>query len=230
MKKIFLVLTLITAMVHAQETKLVPSVSVTGEGKIKVVPDEAIITLGVENNGKDATEVKNLNDETVAKVLKTIKKHGISDKDFQTQRVSLYRNQDYKTKKYTYYASQTLSIYLKDLKKYDELMMDLVETGINNIQGVNFKSSKIKDYEAQARKEAILNAKKKAEDYVSVINQKIGKAITISDNSYTNYPQPPMYRTMKVEAMMDSAAPQRETLAIGEIEVVTTVSVVFELQ
>lgn len=58
MKKIFLVLTLITTMLQAQELKQVPSISVSGEGKIKVIPDEAIITLGVQNNGKDATEVK----------------------------------------------------------------------------------------------------------------------------------------------------------------------------
>ncbi|MEZ4854556.1 SIMPL domain-containing protein [Flavobacterium sp.] len=230
MKKIFLVLTLVTIMVQAQEIKQVPSISVSGVGKIKVVPDEALITLGVENNGKDAVEVKKRNDEIVDRVLKAIKKHAISDKDFQTQRVSLYRNQDYKTKKYTYYASQTLTIDLKDLKKYDELMMDLLETGINQIQGVQFKSSKIKEFEAQARQEAMRDAKKKAEDYVAVLNQKVGKALTISDNSQTNYPQPPMYRMMKAEAMMDAAAPQRETLAVGEIEILSTVAVVFELQ
>ncbi len=230
MKKIILILALVTTMTQAQEIKQVPAINVSGEGKIKVAPDEAIITLGVENSGKDATEVKKLNDETIDKVLKIIKKHGISEKDFQTQQVSLYRNEDYKTKKYTYYALQTLSVHLKDLKKYDELMMDLVETGINRIQNVDFKSSRIKELESQARKEAILDAKKKAEDYVSVINQKVGKAIMISDNSSISYPQPPMYRMMKAEAMMDGGAPQRETLAIGEIEIVSTVSVSFELQ
>ena len=45
-------------------------------------------------------------------------------------------------------------------------MMDLVDSGINSIQGVEFKSSKIKEYESQARKKAILDAKKKADDYV----------------------------------------------------------------
>lgn len=230
MKKIILILALVTTMTQAQEIKQVPAINVSGEGKIKVVPDEVIITLGVENSGKDAAEVKKLNDETVDKVLKMIKKHGIAEKDFQTQQVSLYRNEDYKTKKYTYYASQTLSIHLKDLKKYDELMMELVDTGINRIQNVDFKSSRIKELESQARKEAILDAKKKAEDYVSVINQKVGKAITISDNSFVTYPQPPMYRMMKAEAMMDGGEPQRETLAIGEIEIVSTVSVSFELQ
>lgn len=229
MKKILLIFTIFTIFAQAQELKQVPYISVSGEGKIKVIPDEAIITLGVQNNGKEATEVKMKNDEIVDVVLKVIKKHGIAKTDYQTERVSLYKNYDYSTKKYSFQASQTISIHLKDLKKYDALMMDLVESGINNINGVDFKSSKIKELEAQARREAILDAKKKAEDYVSVLNQKVGKAILISDNSRTNYPQP-MNKLYEMAVGSDQSGLNRETLAIGEIEIVSNVSVVFEMQ
>jgi uncharacterized protein YggE len=230
MRKLFLVLTLITTMVHAQEVKQIPQISVSGEGKIKVIPDEATITVAVENSGKDATEVKKLNDATVEKVLKAIKQAGIAPTDFQSQRVNLNKNYDYNTKKYSYVANQTISIHLKDLTKYDKLMMDLVDSGINNIQGVAFASSKIKEFERQARKEAMLNAKEKATDYVSVLaGQKVGKAILISDNSSTNYPRPPMY-AMKSMAMADSDSMPRETLAIGEIEIIATVNVSFTLE
>ena len=92
MKKLFLVLTLITTMVQAQEVKQIPQISVSGEGKIKVTPDEAIITVAVENTGKEAAEVKKKNDETVDKVLKLIKQKGIPASDYQTQRVNLYKN------------------------------------------------------------------------------------------------------------------------------------------
>lgn len=217
-------------MVHAQEVKQIPQISVSGEGKIKVIPDEATITVAVENSGKDATEVKKLNDATVEKVLKAIKQAGIASADFQSQRVNLNKNYDYNTKKYSYVANQTISIHLKDLTKYDKLMMDLVDSGINNIQGVAFASSKIKEFERQARKEAMVNAKEKAADYVSVLaGQKVGKAILISDNSSTNYPRPPMY-AMKSMAMAESDSMPRETLAIGEIEIIATVNVSFTLE
>jgi len=229
MRKLFLVLTLITTMVHAQEVKQVPQISVSGEGKIKVIPDEATITVAVENSGKDATEVKKLNDATVEKVLKAIKQAGIAPADFQSQRVNLNKNYDYNTKKYSYVANQMISIHLKDLKKYDKLMMDLVDSGINNIQGVAFESSKIKEFERQARKEAMLNAKEKATDYVSVLaGQKVGKALLISENSATNYPRPQVY-AMKSMAMESDSMP-RETLAIGEIEIIATINVSFILE
>lgn len=230
MKKIILLLALVTATIQAQEQKQVPQITVSGEGKIKVTPDEAFITVAVENTGKEAAEVKKKNDETVDKVLKLIKQRGIPTADYQTQRVNLYKNYDYNTKKYNYVANQTIYIHLKDLTKYDKLMMDIVDSGINSIQGIEFKSSKIKEYESQARKKAILDAKQKAEDYVSVLaGQKVGKALVISDNSYTNYPRP-VLAEMKTIAMADGASTPQETLAIGEIEIISNVSVSFALE
>lgn len=230
MKKIVLLFALVTATIQAQELKQVPQISVSGEGKMKVTPDEVVITVAVENIGKEAAEVKKKNDETVDKVLKLIKQRGIPTADYQTQRVNLYKNYDYNTKKYNYVANQTISIYLKDLSKYDKLMIDIVDSGINTIQGVEFKSSKIKEYESQARKKAMLDAKQKAEDYVSVlVGQKVGKALVISDNSYTNYPRP-VFAEMKTMAMADGASTPQETLAIGEIEIISNVSVSFALE
>ncbi|MEO8515926.1 MAG: SIMPL domain-containing protein, partial [Flavobacterium sp.] len=85
----------------------------------------------------------------------------------------------------------------------------------------------IEQYQTESRKKAILDAKQKAVDYASVLNQKVGKAILISDNSQTNYPQP-MYRSAMMKA--DSAGEQKETLAIGEIEVISNVQVAFILE
>ena len=232
MRKLILLLTLITTMnVMSQEQgKQVPQISITGEGKIKVTPDIAVIQLGVQNNGKDAKEVKTLNDVTIDKVIKYIKKFNIPTSDYQTAQMSLYKNYDYEKKKYSYQANQTISVTLKDISKYDAFMMDVMDTGINVINGVEFKSSKIEIYETEARKKAILNAKKKADDYVSVLNgQKVGKAILISDNSFTNYPQP-VLMSKAGWASDEAAAAPRETLAVGEIEIVCNVNVSFSLE
>lgn len=223
-------ITFFTVMTYAQDQKPnpVPQINVSGEGKVKVVPDQGIISIGVENTGKEAAEVKKANDAIIDKVLKFIKKNNIPQSDFQTTNVSLHKNYDYQTKKYNYIANQTVTVTLKDLKMYDEFMMGITDTGITNINGVEFKSSKIEMYEAEARKKAMLNAKQKALDYVSVLNQKVGKAILISDNSQTHYPQP-MFKGAMMEMQADGAAP-RQTLAIGEIEVISNVQVAFVLE
>lgn len=217
----------LTAQAQDQKPQ-VPQISVMGEGKIKVTPDQAIINVGFQNSGKDAKEVKTLNDEVVDKVLKFLKKSGIPTSDYKTNNVSLYKSYDYEKKKNNFQANQTLSITLKDLSKYDDVMMGLNDAGVNTINGVEFKSSKIDDYEREARKKAMLNAKQKATDYVSVLGQKVGKALLITDNSQSYYPQP-MYKGALMEMTVNSAD-KRETLAVGELEIITNVSVTFALE
>lgn len=228
MKKVFLILALICmANSYAQEQKQVPMINVSGEGKVKVAPDQAMISIAIETKGIKAVEVKRENDTKMDAILKFIKKSNIAQEDIQTQRISLNPNYDYEKKKYSYVATQSVQILLKDLSKYDTLMEGLVNEGINRIDNVEFKSSQLLQLQSDARKLAMKDAKAKAEDYVSVLNQKVGKALLISDNSQVFMPQPRMY-ALKASMAMDESAP-RETLAIGEIEITANVTVSFGL-
>ena len=231
MKKLVVVLLLFVAVAQAQETKQMPQITVTGEGKLKVIPDEAFITLAVENNGKEALEVKKKNDEQVAKVLQVIKRFGIAPTDFQTQQVSLYKNYDEASKKQSYLAHQTLTIHLKNLSKYDALLLEVMEAGINSIQGVEFKASQLKVYESQVRKNAMVAAKQKAMDFVSELpGQKVGKALVVLDSSFTQFPRA-VFSEMKTYAMAaDGIEVSEETLAIGSLEINVTVTVTFALE
>ena len=229
MKKVILVLSLIFMQIsYGQEVKQIPQIIVNGEGKVKVVPDQATIAATVETKGNNAKEVKKQNDEKIDAILKFIKKMNLAPADFKTQRVSLNPQYDYEKKKHSYNATQTIEILLRDLSNYDELMEGLVNQGINRIDNVTFQSSKMKQYESEARKLAMKEAKLKAEDYVSVLGQKVGRALPISDNSQTYYPQP-MYVGMKTMQSNDMSAP-RETLAAGEITITATVTVNFILE
>jgi len=230
MKKSALILfTLFTAIVSAQEIRHIPVVSVAGEGKVKVIPDQVSISIAVETKGAKAADVKKENDEKIDAILKSVRKFAIAKEDFQTQRVSLYPNYDYEKKKHNYIATQSVQVLLRDLTKYDVLMEELVVTGVNRIDNVEFKSSKLPQLQSEARKLAVKDAKVKAEDLSSGLGQKIGKALMITDNSQGYYPPPrPMMYEMKAMAAGDAV--QRETLAPGEMEVVVSVNVSFALE
>ncbi|OWP84780.1 hypothetical protein BWK59_03400 [Flavobacterium davisii] len=222
---------LMSFIMQAQELKQqIPQVSVSGEGKIKVIPDQCLITLGVENTAKDATTAKKMNDDIIYKLIQYIKEYNIPASDYQTTDVNLNKNYDYEKKKYNFYASQTISILLKDIKKYNDFMLGITDTGITNIRGVDFKTSKLEELEKEARKKAMLNAKQKAEDFVSVLGQKVGKLLLVTDNSSSYYPQQPMmYKSAGMrEALGDSG--NKEILAIGEIAVVVNVQVGFVIE
>jgi uncharacterized protein len=228
-KSVLILILMITAMTQGQEMKQIPLINVSGEGKIKIAPDQVAITVSVESKGTVAAEVKKENDKKIDALLKFIKSSNIAKEDYQTQRVSLYPNYDYEKKKHNYLASQTVQILLKDIVKYDVVMDGLVDTGINRIDNVEFKSSKMLQLQSDARKLAVKDAKAKAEDYVAGLGQKIGKAFTITDNSQPYYHQPPMYAQMKTMAMSDESIP-RETLALGEIEIIINVTISFILE
>jgi uncharacterized protein len=231
MKKVILILiTFFTIMSEAQDQKQpIPQITVSGEGRVKVTPDEALITVSIETKGNKAIDVKRDNDIAVAKVLDFIKKMKLPKENVMTNRISLNPNYDYEKKKHDYIANQTIVICLKDLSKYDELAEGLVDNGVNRIDNVEFKSSKLAIHQSEARKLAMKDAKLKAEDYVSVLDQKLGKVLLINDQSQNYYPQMVMYKSVATSMDADGGGANRQTLAIGEIEIVANVQVTFIL-
>lgn len=228
MKKIILISFLfLFVSAKAQDLKSISLISVSGEGKIKAIPDQVFISVTVETKGTNATAVKKINDASIQRVLQFITKLKVPKSDFQTQNISLNPQYDYEKKKHNYNATQTVDILLKNIAQYDELIEGIVDLGINRINSVEFKTSKLLEYQSMARKLAVQEAKLKAEDYVSVLGQKVGKAHIITDNTQNYYPQS-MY-SMKTMAMNQSEF-LKQTLAIGEIDITASVSVSFLLE
>ncbi|WP_338407617.1 SIMPL domain-containing protein [uncultured Flavobacterium sp.] len=73
-------------------------INVSGYGKVKVAPDQALISISLESKGTKAEDVKKENNKKTAVILKFIKKSNIAQEDFQTQRVSLNTNYDFEKK------------------------------------------------------------------------------------------------------------------------------------
>ena len=224
--KTLLILSLTTTAVMAQQS-LPPTVDVSGEGTVRVVPDEVTINIRVENTGENTKTLKRQNDATVSEVLKFLKQMKIADKDVRTEYMNLTKNYDYNTKTYTFAANQSLSVKLRDLSKYEQVIDGLLDTGINRIDGITFSSSQRETLESEARKKAVAHAKMKASEYASVLNQKVGKAISISEFTNSGGPQP-VYRM----AMMESTSADQggATVSLGEMEIRTTVNVRFMLE
>ena len=220
-----LLLMAISTTLLAQNPSEANTVNVTGEGIVKVVPDEVTVSVRVENTGENTKILKEQNDAAINEVLKFIKKMGIADKDVMTEYINVNKNYDYNTKTYSFSANQSLSVKLRDLKKYEELMKGLMDSGINRIDGVNFSSSKEEELESQARKKAVEDAKMKATEYAGALNQTIGKAALISEYRNTIGPQP-MYKSAM---MSDESGSGQQTIAPGEMEIRATINVSFYL-
>ena len=63
--------------------------TVTGEGSVAAVPDNAVIRLGVSSQGKTARAASDANAKEMTVVLAAIKDSGVADRDIQTTSLSL---------------------------------------------------------------------------------------------------------------------------------------------
>lgn len=227
MKYITIILVSIAMSMTAQNNQLEPLVNVTGEGTVKVIPDGVDIRVRVETQGKEAQQVKLENDQSIDKVIKFLRTQGIDSKYVLTEYINLNKNYDYNSKTYNYSANQTLTIQIKDLKMYEGVMSGLLSSGINRIDKVQFTSSKMESLRADARVKAIQNAKEKAAAYAIALGQSIGKAVQISEQGSAS-PRPPMYNARMLSVEMDGAG-GGETIAPGELTIITKITVSFEL-
>ncbi|MFT5102692.1 MAG: hypothetical protein ACI86C_000335 [Candidatus Latescibacterota bacterium] len=225
MKQVVTLLLVLLSTVLIAQTPAQHTIDVTGMGVVHIVPDNVTVSVRVENTGKEAKAVKQLNDATISEVLSFVKSMKIADKDIQTAYISLSKNHEYNTKTYNYAANQSMKIKLRDLSQYEKLLNGLLESGVNRIEGVSFSSSEIKQLESQARKNAMLNAKMKATEYAGALDQTIGKALSISEFTQ-GATSPPMY---KMALRMDDRASGGDTIAPGELEIRVTVNVSFAL-
>lgn len=206
------------------------TISVTGEGVVKITPDQVVVNIRVEHEGKTAKEVKSLVDGSVDRIIKFCRdKMKLSSKDIVTEYINLNKNYDYNRKIYHYNSNQSLSVMLKDLTKYEMLLEGLMDAGVNRIDGVHFKASNMEKYQQEARILAMKDAKNKATELTNAIGQTIGKATKISEYQQNQAPITLM-KNMRTEMASYGGDSDKETIAAGEMLVTSKVNVTFELK
>ena len=226
MKLLRLFILLCTMSLTAQTQNTEPLVNVTGKGVVKVTPDQVDIKVRVESEGKDAVAVKRENDASINAVIKFLRSQGLKAEDVQTEYINLNKNYDYNSKTYSYKANQSLTVHLKDISQYEGILSGLLNSGINRIDGMQFKSSQATALRQEARVLAILDAKNRAETYATALGQSIGKAVQISEAS-ANPPQP-QFRSANFA--MESSDAGGESIAPGELSITVMISASFELK
>ncbi len=213
------------------------TISVTGVGKVEAVPDLGTVTIGVLSQGSTAVLVKDQNNEKVNKVIEFIKAQGVSDKDISTSQFSFYPIQDYNngTSRITgYQGNQSVTVKVRGVDKSQDQLNKILDGAVNNganeINGISLTVEKPEDLQSQAKKLAIDDAKKKAQELADQAGLKLGKIVSLSENS-GGYPIPMYYGTDSVMNMAGGAAKSvAPDIQTGSQEIVATMSIVFELK
>ena len=197
-------------------------ITVTGEGTVSVPPDMATIHLGVTTQAASAREASDANARRMTALLTAIKAGGITASDIQTTSLSLQPQMGGgNTPRITgFQASNQVTVKVRDLSALSGLLDKTIAAGANDVSGIEFSVSDRSRALDRARKDAVDDARRKAELYAAAAGVKVGAVVTINETT-DQPPVRPMMRTMREAASVP--------IEPGEQKLQVSVTVAYEL-
>lgn len=200
------------------------TISVTGTGTIEAAPDMATLMIGVTTQGETAAAALAANSTATEAVIARLTASGIEARDMQTSNLSINPNwTGYDSSSPTisgYVASNMLTVRVRKLDTTGAVLDAAVADGANTLNGMTFGLADPEPAYDEARKEAVADARAKAELLAAAAGVTLGPVLSISDSGAMTDPAP-MYR----DAV--SAAPV--PVVGGELGLIANVSVTYEI-
>jgi len=224
----------IVSQATTQQTPI-RSLSVTGNGKVTLVPDIAYINIGVHSEAMDVTSALQQNNDLAKQIADALVASGVDAKDIQTANFNIYpkTNYDPQTGNSTpagFSVDNTVYITVRDLKNLGKLLDTAIRAGANQIYGISFDITDRATALVQARDLAIKDAQQKAVEVAKVSGVELGlvQVINVSDSSFVQ-PYSQLYGGMggggAEGKSMDSSVP----VSAGQIVITFSANLVYAI-
>jgi hypothetical protein len=202
------------------------TISVTGSGKVTVIPDMATISLGVAIERPTAKAAREAAAAAMNTLVGAIRKVGIADKDIATASVSLTPVYDYPNNSaprlHGYQLQNTVTVTVRDLATLSDVLDNGVTAGATTINGITFDVADRTAAEANARDAAVKDAKAKADALAGGLGVRITGVASVAETVSTPVVYQPMFAA---GVTLDKAA--ATPLLPGSTDVVINVTVAF---
>jgi uncharacterized protein YggE len=222
------------------------TITLTGHGEVQAVPDIASVYFTISKDAKTAKEAQAAVAVLEKKALDALKADGVAEKDTKTSDASVYPKYEYRygtkvsmlcSPEYCppsngsnvivgYTASESITVKVRKIDDAGKIMQDLGTAGISNISGPNFAIDNEDGIKAEARKEAIADARTKAEALARDLGVRIGR-ISSFNESGGGYP---MYYAK--DSMAGNVAPESAPAQLpkGENTISSDVTITYEIK
>lgn len=221
------------------------SVNVSGTAIVNILPDRALLQLGVQSNGKTPREVQAQNAESIRGVIEALTRLGIQVRDISTDRYviePLYEDYDSLRIK-GYRIHNIVAVTLRDVDQTSDVIAAAFEAGANQVVDVEFYTNELRKYRDQAREMAMQAASEKANALAQAAGAETDCVLTISENSSSYFNgwswwygsnNPNLWTQNSVQNARPSASEPaaREDTPVnpGQISIRAEVSVTFSLK
>ena len=208
----------------------------TGSASISVEPDLVLLTVGVESTAKTVAEARSDAAGAMDAIVRTVKDHGLEDKDIQTKSFNIWPQYEYPevttggTRRQVlvgYTVSNTAVVKIRDVGAVGTIIDDVADAGgdATRIQGIDFSIEDTGPFTTQLREDAVKDAMEKAEHLASLAGVSVGDLVFISGVGA------PGLETFAQEAMMMRAAAAPATsISQGQLELNLSVQAVFSIE
>ena len=199
------------------------TVSVSATGHASAIPDLAAISTGVQTEASTAREAMSRNTVTMTKLVEGLKEA----KDIHTTTLNV--NPRYTTPRDGkpavidgYSATNQVRIVLRDMKRLGDILDTALTLGATQMGGIAFEISKAETLKDEARRDAMVNARRRAELYAMAAGVILGEVLVISEDAQNNGPHQVLMATRS------SAAPV--PVEAGSMQLDATVHVTWRLK
>jgi uncharacterized protein YggE len=205
-------------------------ISVMGTGIVQAQPDTARITLGVDVFDQSLANAQAEAARRMDAVVNKLKSEGIADADIHTVNYTVSPQYDYSNQNQPvlrgYEVQNLVEIKTTNLSGLGQLLDDAVGAGATRIYGIQFEASNVEDLKAQARDQAMQNARAKGEQLARDAGVGLGRP-TLIEESQTGGVTP--VRALAAPAASVAGAPPTP-IQPGELSIQTDVHVIWSIQ
>ncbi len=206
---------------------------VTGEGSVTVVPDIALLSLGVEAQADTVAVAQSQAATAMAAVTTELDSAGVDDKDIRTAHFSIFpvrRWSDEKQQEVLIGYRVTNTVTVK-VRRVDDAggIIDAVTTAGGDfirINSLSFTVDDPADYKVEARDKAMADAQAKASQLAELSNVKLGRPVYINESGGFV----PVTRPFFAESAIAMPAAPPTQISPGEAEIRLSVQVVYGIE
>ena len=210
------------AAAAAPSTQPEQGITVSGIGTVRVAPDVAALSFGVQSEAQTASAALRANAAEMRRVIAALKAAGVAAADLRTQQVWLApRSTGDGSTIAGYTAASAVDVTLRDLRNAGGAIDAAVEAGANQVYGPSLRPSDTDALTRQALAAAYDNALAKAKALASRAGVALGRPISIVEGGAAPFPLP-------VAEAGRAIAPQEPTpIEPGTTEIQAAVTVTF---
>lgn len=204
-------------------------VTTTGQAEVSMAPDQAWVTVGIEQRAQKPQEAQRLAAEVMNRVRAQLSALGIPDAAVQTVSFNMNADWDYANNQRRlrgYVITNLLRVRVDDITKVPDVLDRSIASGGNAIHGVRWDIKDRVKVERDALRKAVEDAKQRAEVAVAAAGGKLGVVSAINEQRYDYQPKGDVMMMRTAAAAPEAATP----ISPGEIEVRSTVTVSFRIE